>query len=412
MKRLCALFLLLALCASNDAFALGGTSGTGSGTSLTPGSGGASVSVTAGSSNIVINPSPGTGTFTVDTSASPAFATSVTTPLLIGGSGTTQTLTYKTTTGVGAAGADHIFQVGNNGATEAMRILNSGFVGVGTNKPLTQFQIRTGTDMNLYFAPKVNLATGVAISIANDANSANASLEIIAGSSNTVFLNVGKVAVSSGASGGTNVNLAVNGGAAFGTYGAGTTGLSQGLIVSGSVGIGTASVASAKAAINGSIAAGTYAAANNAPPSNGLIISGNVGIGTATAEQPLSVQGTIRQTTELSCATGLTTDASGAINGCVASDRTLKTDISGLSYDPKLIGKLKPVSYKWKDIKIYDVDAHAGFIAQDVRKIFPQAIKAAGKNLIGIDPNALNAAIVLELQHQRIEIDALKNKLH
>lgn len=56
----------------------------------------------------------------------PIFLTNITTPLIIGGTSTTSTLTYKTTTGVGATGADHIFQVGNNGGTEAMRISNAG----------------------------------------------------------------------------------------------------------------------------------------------------------------------------------------------------------------------------------------------------------------------------------------------
>jgi len=73
----------------------------------------------------------GAQTFTGATTAS----TSVTSPLLIGGTGTTSSLTYKTTTGVGTTGADHIFQVGNNGATEAMRILNNGNVGIGTTSP-------------------------------------------------------------------------------------------------------------------------------------------------------------------------------------------------------------------------------------------------------------------------------------
>src|SRR3990167_2972435 len=54
---------------------------------------------------------------------------------LIGGTGTTDDLILRSTSGVGAAGADMIFQVGNNGATEAMRILNSGFVGIGTASP-------------------------------------------------------------------------------------------------------------------------------------------------------------------------------------------------------------------------------------------------------------------------------------
>lgn len=62
-------------------------------------------------------------------------ATSVTVPMIVGGSGTTQTLTYKTTTGSGTTGADHIFLVGTNGATEAMRILNNGNIGIGTSSP-------------------------------------------------------------------------------------------------------------------------------------------------------------------------------------------------------------------------------------------------------------------------------------
>ncbi|NBX03385.1 MAG: hypothetical protein EBR02_04875 [Alphaproteobacteria bacterium] len=56
------------------------------------------------------------------------FGTSIRCPLLFGGTGTTQSLILKSTSGVGAAGADIIFQVGNNGATEGMRILNSGVI--------------------------------------------------------------------------------------------------------------------------------------------------------------------------------------------------------------------------------------------------------------------------------------------
>jgi len=56
----------------------------------------------------------------------------LTTPILIGGDTTTSTLTYKTTTAVGITGARHIFQVGNDGATEAMTILNNGNILIGT----------------------------------------------------------------------------------------------------------------------------------------------------------------------------------------------------------------------------------------------------------------------------------------
>lgn len=54
---------------------------------------------------------------------------------LIGGSTTTSDLYLQTTTGVGATGADMHFLVGNNGATEAVTILNSGVVGIGTTSP-------------------------------------------------------------------------------------------------------------------------------------------------------------------------------------------------------------------------------------------------------------------------------------
>src|SRR3990167_7196125 len=56
-------------------------------------------------------------------------------PFLTGGSGTTQDLTFQTTSGVGATGADMHFLVGNNGATEAMTILNNGKVGIGITAP-------------------------------------------------------------------------------------------------------------------------------------------------------------------------------------------------------------------------------------------------------------------------------------
>ena len=76
-----------------------------------------------------------TGTGNVVRATSPTITTSATIPLVIGGTGTTSTLTLRSTSGVGATGADIIMQVGNNGATEAMRIRNSGNVGFGTATP-------------------------------------------------------------------------------------------------------------------------------------------------------------------------------------------------------------------------------------------------------------------------------------
>lgn len=64
---------------------------------------------------------------------------------IIGGTGTTSTLTLQSTSGVGTTGADIIFKVGNNGATEGMRISNAGFVGVG-GTPSFNFHVQSDTN--------------------------------------------------------------------------------------------------------------------------------------------------------------------------------------------------------------------------------------------------------------------------
>lgn len=65
-------------------------------------------------------------------------------PTVIGGTSTTADLTLQTTSGVGATGADMHFLVGNNGATEAMTILNSGNVGILNATPGVPLDV-TGT---------------------------------------------------------------------------------------------------------------------------------------------------------------------------------------------------------------------------------------------------------------------------
>ncbi len=97
----------------------------------------------------IISDETGSGALVFGTT--PTITTNLTSPLIIGGTGTTSTLTLKTTSGVGTTNADMIFQVGNNGGTEAMRILNSGNVGIGTTTPSVTFQIASAATTGVAF---------------------------------------------------------------------------------------------------------------------------------------------------------------------------------------------------------------------------------------------------------------------
>ncbi|KKP96499.1 MAG: hypothetical protein US04_C0001G0001, partial [Candidatus Nomurabacteria bacterium GW2011_GWD2_36_14] len=101
---------------------------------------------------------------------SPVFTTNITTPLVLGGTSTTQDLTLQTTSGIGATGADMHFLVGNNGGTEAMTILNSGSVGIGTTSPTYKLDvkgttaahgIRSDMGFDIYTVPAPTAPTGV-----------------------------------------------------------------------------------------------------------------------------------------------------------------------------------------------------------------------------------------------------------
>lgn len=94
--------------------------------------------------------------------------------VLIGGIATSGTLTLRSTSGVGATDAI-LFQVGNNGATEAMRIINSGNVGIGATAPARLLSI--GQNDQGLFLPAAN-RLGVAVFGAEVARFTNVGLQL------------------------------------------------------------------------------------------------------------------------------------------------------------------------------------------------------------------------------------------
>lgn len=96
------------------------------------GSGVATFLATPSSANLLSALTTKTGTGNAVFSISPTFSTDITSPKIIGGTGTTSTLSLQSTSGVGATGANINFLVGNNGATNAMSIFNTGNIGIST----------------------------------------------------------------------------------------------------------------------------------------------------------------------------------------------------------------------------------------------------------------------------------------
>lgn len=104
------------------------------------------------------NGTTGSGAFVLQTSPTlitpilgVAAFTSLTGPLVIGGTAVGSSLSLQSTSGVGAG--DFIkFSVGNNGATESLRIISSGFVGIGTSAPAGNLEVSAASSSVNVFA--------------------------------------------------------------------------------------------------------------------------------------------------------------------------------------------------------------------------------------------------------------------
>lgn len=114
------------------------TAGAGDVEEISISAGGITFLGTPSSANLATFISDETGSGSLVFGTSPTFTTSIVSPLIVGGTGVGSTLTFKSTSGIGSTDAI-IFQVGNNGATESLRITTGGnFVIGGTSPFVTQ----------------------------------------------------------------------------------------------------------------------------------------------------------------------------------------------------------------------------------------------------------------------------------
>lgn len=141
--------------------------------------------------------------------------------------------------------------------------------------------------------------------------------------------------------------------------------------------------------VYGSTAMGTYAGTSSAP-ANGLIVSGSVGIGDDTPGFKLDVNGTIR-------GFGITD----------SSDLRLKKDVSSLQGDYEKIASLEGVSFYWQDKNI-DPEKQIGLIAQQVEKVYPELVKHDEKGVKSVNYSHLVAPLIEAFKTMQAKTTALE----
>jgi len=127
---------------------------------------------------------------------------------------------------------------------------------------------------------------------------------------------------------------------------------------------------------------------------------GNVGIGTTTPGFTLEVIGTAAKT--------------GGGSWSVSSDRRLK-DIHG-DYQKGLaeVLQLNPVAFNYKSgnaRNLPDSEEYIGFVAQDVRDIFPEAVNEGKDGYLDFNMHAVNVALVNAIKEQQKMIESQQQEI-
>ena len=142
---------------------------------------------------------------------------------------------------------------------------------------------------------------------------------------------------------------------------------------------------------------------------------GNVGIGTTDPRYGLDTTGII-----YAGQGGIT--ESGSTTWTITSDNRIKDNIEKASYDicSENIKNINLYRFNYNDKYVKTTDKNQlGFIAQDVRKYFPKAVKNKTTkfdgevihNLLSVDVTQMNYAMYGAVKHIGQDIDAIKEKL-
>jgi hypothetical protein len=92
------------------------------------------------------------------------------------------------------------------------------------------------------------------------------------------------------------------------------------------------------------------------------------------------------------------------IAGTIISDERLKENFNNLENALGIIMALNIYNFAWKGTNVEDI----GLIAQEVEKVFPQAVKTFENGVKVIDYNKFIALIIKAIKEIKEEIDNLK----
>lgn len=122
--------------------------------------------------------------------------------------------------------------------------------------------------------------------------------------------------------------------------------------------------------------------------------------------------------------TRMTLDATGNLNvtgnitasgTCCASDQRFKCDIATLPNALSAVGRLRGVSYKWRQAEFPDRNFGAGqqvgLIAQEVREVVPQAVVGQPDGYLAVDYARLVPFLIEAIKEQQKRIESLEHKL-
>ena len=110
-----------------------------------------------------------------------------------------------------------------------------------------------------------------------------------------------------------------------------------------------------------------------------------------------------------------TTSAGATVTGALTatgnitafSDKTLKTDINTINDALGTVGKLRGVSYKWKE----NNEPSIGVIAQEVEQVIPEVVHTSehnGKEVKSVDYGKMVGVLIEAIKELKAEVEELK----